>query len=136
MVTYGDAVCNSNIANLVDFHKKQDTIGTVTGVYPPSRFGDLVYEENKVTKFKEKLKDIKTQSPINGGYFVFKREFLELIPDNPSIDLEKKPMDTLTDTNQLSIFKHTGFWHCMDTYRDNQYLNEMWKTNPEWKLWK
>jgi len=135
MVTYGDAVCNSNISELVAFHKKQNTIGTVTGVYPPSRFGDLVIENNLVQKFKEKQKDTEKSLPINGGYFVFKKEFLNLIPDDPSADLEKIPMDILTDKNQLSIFQHKGFWHCMDTFRDNQELNEMWKKNPVWKLW-
>jgi glucose-1-phosphate cytidylyltransferase len=136
MVTYGDAVCNSNIKDLVSFHKEQNTIGTVTGVYPPSRFGDLVVENSFVRKFKEKQKDTEKSAPINGGYFVFKKEFLNLIPDDPSSDLEKKPMDILTEQNQLSIFQHKGFWHCMDTFRDNQELNEMWKTNPLWKLWK
>ena len=85
--------------------------------------------------FKEKLKDIKNGNPVNGGFFVFKKEFLELIPHDPSVDLEKAPMDKLVEINQLSFFKHTGFWQCMDTYRDYQYLNELWKDKAPWKIW-
>lgn len=136
MLTYGDAVSDVDISKLVKFHKQQGTIGTVTGVYPPSRFGDLESKGEIVVKFKEKQKDISSQSPINGGYFVFKKEFLDLIPDEPSCDLERAPMNKLTEMRQLSIYRHTGFWHCMDTYRDNQLLNKMWEKNQIWKIWK
>jgi glucose-1-phosphate cytidylyltransferase len=135
MLTYGDAVCNVNIDELIKFHKAKDTIATVTGVYPPSRFGDLIVQEDRVIRFKEKIKDTKNGNPINGGYFVFKKEFLDFIPDEPIADLEKRPMDKLVEIEQLSYFKHEGFWQCMDTYRDNQYLNELWKENPPWKIW-
>jgi len=135
MLTYGDAVSNVNIQKLVEFHKKMDTVGTVTGVFPPSRFGDLVVEGKKVVRFKEKLKDIKNDTPINGGYFVFKREFLDYIPDELNADLEKQPMDKLVEINQLSVYRHKDFWHCMDTYRDYLKLNEMWAENPKWRLW-
>jgi glucose-1-phosphate cytidylyltransferase len=135
MLTYGDAVCNVNIEKLVGFHLKKNTMATVTGVYPPSRFGDLVVEQENVLRFKEKLKDTKHGNPINGGFFVFKREFLDIISDDPSTDLEKKPMDKLVEMNQLSFFKHEGFWQCMDTYRDYQYLNELWKIEAPWKIW-
>lgn len=136
MLTYGDAVANVDIAALVDFHKQQNTIGTVTGVFPPSRFGDLVIDGNKVSQFKQQLKDVENQAPINGGYFVFKREFLDLIPDDASINLENEPIDSIVNQNQLSVFRHKEFWQCMDTYRDNQMLEKMWNTNPVWKLWK
>ena len=135
MLTYGDAVSNVNIAELVDFHKKTNTIGTVTGVFPPSRFGDLVVEGNKVTKFKQQLKDVENQPPINGGYFVFKKEFLDLIPNDHFADLEGVPMNKIVDQNQLTVYKHKDFWQCMDTFRDNQLLEKMWKENPVWKIW-
>lgn len=135
MLTYGDAVATVNIKELVDFHKKMDTIGTVTGVYPPSRFGDLVIKEEMVSLFKQQLKDVESQQPVNGGYFVFKKEFLKQIPNDPKADLEKKAMDSIVSKNQLSVYKHTGFWHSMDTYRDNQQLNKMWNEDPIWKLW-
>ncbi|ALO15754.1 Glucose-1-phosphate cytidylyltransferase [Salinivirga cyanobacteriivorans] len=135
MLTYGDAVANVNIQKLVEFHKQKDTIGTVTGVYPPSRFGDLVVKGDMVNKFKQQLKDVDNQQPINGGYFIFKKEFLDIIPDDPAADLEKKAMDTIVEQNQLSIFDHPGFWHSMDTYRDYLRLNKMWREEAPWKIW-
>ena len=135
MLTYGDAVSNINIQKLVEFSEKTDAIGTVTGVYSPSRFGDLVIQKNMVTQFKQQLKDIKKQNPINGGYFVFQREFLDLIPDDPTVELEKAPIDSLVQMNQLYVYKHEGFWQCMDTYRDYVYLNQVWQENPIWKIW-
>jgi len=135
MLTYGDAVCNVNISELLKFHKEKNTMATVTGVFPPSRFGDLVVQEDRVLRFKEKMIDTKNGNPINGGFFVFKKEFLDLIPDDPSTDLEKGPMDALVDRKQLSFFKHEGYWQCMDTYRDYQHLNSLWKENPPWKIW-
>jgi glucose-1-phosphate cytidylyltransferase len=136
MLTYGDAVSNVNIDKLVTFHQEQDTIGTVTGVYPPSRFGDLVIDGTQVTLFKQQLRDVDNQNPINGGFFVFKKEFLDLIPDDAGADLEKIPMDRLVEMKQLSVYRHKDFWQCMDTFRDNQLLEKMWKENPAWKIWK
>lgn len=135
MLTYGDAVANVDLRKLVDFNKEKNTIGTVTGVYPPSRFGDLVISGDLVANFKQQLKDIENQAPINGGYFVFKREFLELIPDDPKINLENEPIDALVEKNQLSVYQHKDFWQCMDTFRDNQLLEKMWKESPLWKIW-
>lgn len=135
MLTYGDAVSNVDINKLLEFNKKMDTIGTVTGVYPPSRFGDLVTDSDTVTLFKQQLKDTDSQSPINGGYFVFKKEFLDLIPNDPSCNLENQPIDAIVEKQQLSVYRHTGFWQCMDTFRDNQLLEKMWANEPAWKLW-
>ncbi len=135
MVTYGDAVSNVNLKALYNFHINHGLTGTVTGVYLPSRFGDLATDGDRVTKFYEKIKDENRQEPINGGYFVFKRGFLEMIPDDPAIDLERIPMTKLTEKSQLAVYRHIGFWQCMDTYRDNQLLEKMWKENPVWKIW-
>jgi glucose-1-phosphate cytidylyltransferase len=135
MLTYGDAVSNVNITELLAFHAKMNTIGTVTGVYPPSRFGDLVIEGDKVEKFKQQLKDVNNQAPINGGYFVFKKEFLELIENEPTINIENEPIEQLVDQGDLSVYKHKDFWQCMDTYRDNQLLERLWKEDPKWKIW-
>jgi glucose-1-phosphate cytidylyltransferase len=135
MLTYGDAVADVNIAQLVDFHYKRNTIGTVTGVYPPSRFGDMLFEGDNVMSFKQQQKDVNNRQPINGGYFVFKKEFLDLIPNDPSIDLERAPIDAIVNQKQLSLHNHKGFWQCMDTYRDYLQLNELWYHNPVWKLW-
>ena len=135
MVTYGDAVSDVNLAGLYEFHLAHGLTGTVTGVFPPSRFGDLVTESDRVVMFNEKLKKEEGHEPINGGYFVFRKEFLEMIPDDPSVDLERTPMRLLTGRKQLAVYRHSGFWQCMDTYRDNQLLEKMWKENPAWKIW-
>lgn len=135
MLTYGDAVADININKLIEFHINAGTIGTVTGVFPPSRFGDLVVEGDYVKQFKQQLKETESKEPINGGFFVFKKEFLDFIPDNPYVDLEKEPINKLVEIKQLSVYKHKGFWQCMDTYRDYLLLNKMWKENPLWKVW-
>jgi glucose-1-phosphate cytidylyltransferase len=135
MLTYGDAVADVDIKSLVNFAKARNTIGTVTGVYPASRFGDLVTNGESVKTFKQQLKQPEETEPVNGGYFVFKKDFLDHIPDDPSTDLEKAPIDALVMKNELSVYRHKHFWHCMDTYRDNLRLNEMWATNPVWKIW-
>lgn len=134
MLTYGDAVSNVNIAELLDFHQRSGTIGTVTGVFPPSRFGDLTISGNLVEKFKEKSKNPEC-NPINGGFFVFKKEFFSLLPLDVSSDLERAPLEKLSGNRQLSVYRHNGFWQCMDTYRDYLLLNKLWETRPEWKAW-
>jgi len=135
MVTYGDAVSDVNLDKLLEFHLAHGLIGTVTGVYPPSRFGDLVTDGDHVIRFNQQMKETEKREPINGGYFVFKKQFLELIPDDPAIDIERKPMSKLIERSQLSVYRHKGFWQCMDTYRDTQLLMKMWKENPVWKIW-
>lgn len=135
MLTYGDAVSNVDIKELVKFSEKMNTIGTLTGVFPPSRFGDLVLDGEIVKEFNQQLADTESQSPINGGYFVFKKEFFELIPDNPNCNLEHEPINIIVKKNQLSVYKHKDFWQCMDTFRDNQLLEKMWRNNPPWKIW-
>lgn len=135
LLTYGDAVSNVNITKLVNFHKSQNKIGTVTGVFPPSRFGDLTVSGDLVEKFKEKPKDLTGSNPINGGFFVFKKDFFSMIASDPTCDLEREPLETLANQEQLAIYKHYGFWQCMDTYRDYLLLNNLWINNPEWKVW-
>ncbi|HLX12579.1 MAG TPA: glucose-1-phosphate cytidylyltransferase, partial [Bacteroidota bacterium] len=135
MLTYGDAVSDVNIKSLLDYHHSQKTIGTVTGVFPPSRFGDLHVEGDRVVRFKEKRLDTTDQSPINGGFFVFKREFLSAIPSDPTCDLERVPLEGLASSGQLSVYRHPGFWQCMDTFRDYRLLNDMWDSKPAWKVW-
>jgi len=136
MVTYGDAVSSVNLSELLKFHEQQGTIGTVTGVYPPSRFGDLEVSGHKVIKFKEKEIDLTNQAPINGGFFVFEKEFLKALPLDPTCDLEGSPMDNLVNNKQLSVYSHTGFWQCMDTYRDYILLNKIWSEDEKtWRVW-
>lgn len=130
MVTYGDGVANIDINSLVSFHKKQGTIGTITGVYPKSKYGLVsVTKNNMVTRFLEKpvLKDW-----TNGGFMVFKQEFFNYIRKG---ELEHPALERLIRKRQLSLFTHNGFWHCMDTYSDVENLNKLWKTSPQWKVW-
>ncbi len=135
MLTYGDAVSDVDISQLLAFHKDHDRIGTVTGVFPPSRFGDLSISDGLVDRFKEKPTLVQGCNPINGGFFVFKREFFSLIPPDPTCDLERAPLEKLSEQRQLAVFQHPGFWQCMDTYRDYTLLNKLWATGPEWKVW-
>lgn len=135
MLTYGDAVANVNIRLLVEFHESHKKIGTVTGVFPPSRFGELVTSGDKVTTFNQQIVETEMKEPINGGFFVFNKEFFNFIPDNPTIDLEKIPINSIVTKNELKVYRHKGFWQCMDTYRDYQLLNNLWASNPVWKVW-
>ncbi|GAF77738.1 unnamed protein product [marine sediment metagenome] len=134
MLTYGDAVTDMNIANLLEYHKKHGKVGTVTGVCPPSRYGELIIEDSQVASFREK--PAADNNYINGGYFVMEKEFLNYLSDEDSCVLERKPLEQLAGKNNLNVYQHTGFWQCMDTYRDYAYLNELWNKNEAlWKQW-
>lgn len=132
MVTYGDGVTNLNIKKLVDFHKKQDTVGVITGVHPRSKYGLVsVDKTQKVNKFIEKpvLTDW-----VNGGYMVFKREFFDYLKVG---ETEHPALQRLAREKQLSLFSHEDFWFCMDTYKEVEQLNKYWGgENAPWKVWK
>lgn len=135
MLTYGDGVCNVDIKKLVEFHKSHGKIGTVTGVLPPSRFGELMIENNTVKTFTEKPQ-LHEGGHINGGYFVFKKEFFKYLNADSDSVFERAPLENLAKDNQLMMYSHEGFWQCMDTYRDFEYLNNLWMDNKaEWKVW-
>lgn len=131
MVTYGDGVSDHNIKELVKFHIKQGTIGTVTGVHPRSKYGLLATNRNKiVTSFTEKpvLKE-----RINGGFMVFKKAFFKYLNFG---EYEHEALKRLVRKKQLSVFNHDGFWHSMDTYPDVDSLKKYWREDPKWKVWK
>lgn len=131
MVTYGDGVSDLNIKELVRFHKKQKTIGTVTGVHPRSKWGLLkVDENNRVSRFVEK--PVLRNEWVNGGFMVFKREFFNFLKLE---EMEHEGLKRLIEKKQLSIKIHEGFWHAMDTYNDVDSLNKYWIENPKWKVW-
>jgi glucose-1-phosphate cytidylyltransferase len=134
MLTYGDGVTDLNLHDLLDFHKSHGKIGTVTGVFPPSRYGELLIHEDQVISFAEKPEtDVNS---INGGYFVFNRKFFSYLKDDDSCVLEREPLESLASDGELKVFTHEGFWQCMDTYRDYQYLTELWeKGKALWKVW-
>jgi glucose-1-phosphate cytidylyltransferase len=125
MVTYGDGLADVDLAALVAFHEKSGATGTFTGVRMPSRFGAVTTDEaGRILSWKEKPV---LNEYINGGFFVFERRFLDSLSEDESCDLEKAPLERLADEGKLSMFKHEGFWQCMDTLRDWQTLNAMWQ---------
>ena len=124
LVTYGDGVTNLNIKKLIAFHLKSKKTATVTAVRPPARFGELKINQNIVAKFDEKNQI--NSGWINGGFFVFNREIFNFFPKKNSM-LERNTMQKLTNKKQLIAYKHKGFWQCMDTMRDKQLLNKIWK---------
>jgi glucose-1-phosphate cytidylyltransferase len=131
--TYGDGVANVNISELAEFHKKQDSIATLTAVLPPGRFGALKIENDKVRKFQEKPKG--DGGLINGGFFVLSPKVLDYIDDDFTV-WEQEPLINLAKDNQLSSYIHTDFWHPMDTLRDKNYLNTLYEEKrAPWKLW-
>jgi glucose-1-phosphate cytidylyltransferase len=123
-VTYGDGLTDVNLADELRFHVDQQRLGTVLGVNPPSRFGELKVDGAHVRKFAEK--PVFADEWINGGYFFFQREFLQYLSPEEGCVLEREPLVRLADDGQLSIFKHRGFWACMDTQRDREQLEKLW----------
>ncbi len=124
MVTYGDGVCDVDLNQLLDFHKKQNKIITVTAVRPSARFGELQIIDNLVESFQEKPQT--SDGWINGGYFVCEPEVFDYI-DGDSTVFEKAPLENLAAARELVAYKHFGFWQCMDTKRDKDYLEELWQ---------
>lgn len=134
LMTYGDGISNINLKKLVDFHLSHGKIATVTGVKPPSRFGELVANNGQVLQFSEKPQV--QQGHINGGFFVLNREVFRYLSDRNDCIWERDPMEKLTADGQLMVYPHDGFWQCMDTLRDVKQLNEMWqKDEAPWKIW-
>jgi len=123
-LTYGDGLADVNIDKLLEHHISQGKLVTMTAVRPPARFGELrVGDDGNVQQFEEK--NYLNQGWINGGFFVMEPEFLDLIP-RKNVMLEREPLSAATESNQLGAFKHEGFWQCMDTRRDVDYLRELW----------
>ncbi|AEF94284.1 glucose-1-phosphate cytidylyltransferase [Desulfotomaculum nigrificans CO-1-SRB] len=135
MVTYGDGLTDVDISKLVAFHKSHGCLATVTGVRPLSRFGELDVQGDIVKEFSEKSQV--TRGWINGGFFVFRREFFNYLTDDNNCILEREPLERLARDGQLKIYKHRGFWQCMDTYRDMEQLNKLWREgNAPWEVWR
>ena len=125
MLTYGDGLSDVNIAHLLDFHKSHGKIGTMTIIRPPGRFGELELNKNsEILYFKEKPKISKGW--INGGFFIFNRNFFDYI-SNKNEMLEQIPLDRLSQDNQLVGYKHEGFWQCTDIPRDLEYVEKNFK---------
>lgn len=122
LLTYGDGLSNINIDELIKFHKEHGKLVTISAVRPPARFGSLSIKGSDVIKFKEKTQ--LGESWINGGYFVMKPKFIDLINDDKTV-LESKPLEKVTDLKEIKAFKHEGFWQCMDHKLDKDLLDKM-----------
>ncbi|ASJ52772.1 glucose-1-phosphate cytidylyltransferase [Brevibacillus formosus] len=126
MLTYGDGLSDIDIEQLVKFHRTHKKLATITTTQPPGRFGALdIADGNTVTGFQEKPKG--DGGWINAGFFVMEPGVFDYIAGDETV-LEKEPLESLAKANQLMAFKHTGFWHPMDTLRDKNYLEELWKS--------
>ena len=122
-VTYGDGVTDADLAEEFQLHLAQNKLGTVLGVNPPSRFGEIKVAGDRVVEFAEKP-DLEGHW-INAGFFFFQREFVARLSEAENCILEREPLVQLARDGQLSIFKHPGFWACMDTQRDRDYLTKL-----------
>lgn len=132
MLTYGDGLSDINIQSLYSSHKKHKTIATLTGIRPTSQFGVFKTSNNIVTSFKEKpiLND-----RVNAGFMILNKKVFDYIPDYDCA-FEQEPLHNLALDSQISIFKHDGFWTAIDTYKDIEYVNNLWlKGIAPWKIW-
>jgi glucose-1-phosphate cytidylyltransferase len=131
--TYGDGLGDVDIKQLIEFHRAQGRLATVTAVQPPGRFGSLVLDEERVCGFQEKPRG--DGNWINGGFFVLEPGVLDYLGDDTTI-WEQEPLEGLARDNQLAAYKHGGFWQPMDTLRDKNQLEELWATGrAPWKVW-
>ena len=133
--TYGDGVTNVNISDVIDFHKNQGTLATLTAVQPPGRFGafKLGANGNRIPSFKEKPEG--DGAWVNSGFFVLEPGVMEYI-DDESISWEKQPMEGLAAEGELAAFRHEGFWQPMDTLHDKNVLEDLWQNGQApWKVW-
>jgi glucose-1-phosphate cytidylyltransferase len=130
MLTYGDGLSDVDIRSLLSFHRGHGKLATVTAVHPPARFGTMVFAGDRVTDFKEKPQA--GGGWINGGFFVFEPDVFDYLQDDATI-LEKEPLENLASDGQLMAYRHHGFWQPMDTLRDKEMLNELWRAgNAPW----
>jgi glucose-1-phosphate cytidylyltransferase len=132
--TYGDGVGDIDVTKLIQFHKSQGSLATLTATRPPGRYGVIKFGKNdRVERFQEKPEG--DGSWINGGYFVLKPEVLNLIEGDQS-SWEGDPLSRLANDGQLAAFKHEGFWQPMDTLREKNLLNDLWNSGKApWRIW-
>jgi glucose-1-phosphate cytidylyltransferase len=124
LMTYGDGVSNIDLDKLIKFHKRNKNLVTLSAVRPPARFGSIKLKGNRVKLFKEKSK--LDEGWINGGFFVMEPKFINFIKSDSTF-LEKEPLEKVAKKKQLLAYKHHGFWQCMDTKRDKDYLEKIIK---------
>jgi glucose-1-phosphate cytidylyltransferase len=134
MVTYGDGLANVDLHDLMRFHHSHGKLATLTGINPASRFGELRLHGDQVIAFNEKSGF--SNGYINGGFFVFNRRFFDYLTADDDCDLEIGALEKVAAEGQLMVYKHRGFWACMDNLRDMDYLNKLWAEGKAgWKVW-
>jgi len=132
-VTYGDGVADIDLHALLAFHRNKQCLATITGVHSFSRFGVLkTNSQSLVTGFEEKPL---VETLINGGFFVFERSAVEYLGTGDDVVLEQGPFKRLAADGQLALFEHSGFWRAMDTFKDAQEMNTIWREAAPWKAW-
>jgi glucose-1-phosphate cytidylyltransferase len=133
LCTYGDGLADIDITALLAFHRSHGRLATVTGVHPPSRFGELVLDGSEVTRFAEKPVG---GALVSGGFFVFERGVLDHLTADPSCVLEREPLEGLAANGELRVYHHDGFWQCADTLRDVELLRGLWADgDAPWRVW-
>jgi glucose-1-phosphate cytidylyltransferase len=134
LVTYGDGVADVDVDALIDIHRRSGRIATLTGVHPVGRFGELSLQGDAVRQFAEK--PAASETWINGGFFVMNRRIFEYL-DGDDCVLERAPLERLAAEGQLGVYRHPGYWQCMDTLRDMEQLNQEWASGrAPWKVWR
>lgn len=133
LMTYGDGVTDSDINASIKFHREHGKVATLTAVTPAGRYGEMVIEGQSVREFREK--PVGEDSMINGGFFVFSPAIKDYLSDDSCI-LEREPFERLVEEEELKAHLHSGYWQCMDTYREQQLLEGMWERGEApWKRW-
>jgi glucose-1-phosphate cytidylyltransferase len=133
-VTYGDGVTDVNLSAALEYHRSMGRLATLTGVRPPSRFGEVVASGGIVQAFSEKPQV--SEGLINGGFFFFTRDFLRYLSSDAGCILERGPLERCAADGQLSVYPHDGYWQCMDTLRDWESLQSQWESGvAPWKVW-
>ncbi len=135
MLTYGDGLSDVDLKALIAFHKSHGKAMTVTGVRPPGRFGEMGCDDRgRVREFNEKPQA--TGGLISGGFFVCTPKLFDYLDDREDLVLEQEPMRRLVSDGEMMVYRHAGFWQCMDTYRDYRLLDDLWRGgNPPWRQW-
>jgi glucose-1-phosphate cytidylyltransferase len=134
MLTYGDGVADIDIHKLLEFHKSHNKILTITGVKPPSRFGELKHQNDTVLSFEEKPQA--SEGLINGGFMVFDKKLLSHLTEDEECDFEHGPVEKIARLGEVMVYKHDGNFECADTVREINHLNKIWNENRAfWKKW-
>jgi len=134
MLTYGDGVADVDVNDLVSFHESHDAAGTITGVNPPSRFGEMNLDGDRVRSFSEKPQA--SQGTINGGYMVLESKIFDYLSTDKDCDFEVGPLERFAADGELRMYRHEGKWECADNQRDLDHLNEQWRAGDVfWEVW-